>query len=123
MISSMKKTVRTAGYRGLFDGISGTWLRQMTYSLCRFWAYDESKKILQVGVSDGKGGKRDEAWRLALAGSMAGGIAGLIGNPAGVSFNFAFARERNTDLHVHPMTFKSEIVMVCCHTHSSGNKI
>ena len=49
MISSLKKTVRTAGYRGLFDGITGTWLRQMSYSLCRFWAYDESKKIVGAG--------------------------------------------------------------------------
>lgn len=70
----MKKTVRTAGYRGLFDGISGTWLRQMSYSMCRFWAYDESKKILGAG-------KDAPAWKLAAAGSMAGGIAGFIGNP------------------------------------------
>ncbi|PCH37144.1 dicarboxylic acid transporter [Wolfiporia cocos MD-104 SS10] len=74
MIQSIKKTVRTAGVRGLFDGITGTWLRQMSYSLCRFWAYDESKKIVGAG--------RDApAWKLALAGSMAGGIAGLVGNP------------------------------------------
>ena len=46
MINSLRKTVRTAGVRGLFDGISGTWLRQMTYSICRFWAYDESKKLI-----------------------------------------------------------------------------
>ena len=50
MIESMKKTVRTAGARGLFDGISGTWLRQMTYSICRFWAYDESKKLIGAGA-------------------------------------------------------------------------
>ena len=49
MINSIKKTVRTAGVRGLFDGISGTWFRQMTYSVCRFWAYDESKKFLGAG--------------------------------------------------------------------------
>lgn len=49
MIESMKKTVRTAGVRGLFDGITGTWLRQMSYSVCRFWAYDESKKIVGAG--------------------------------------------------------------------------
>ena len=49
MINSLRKTVRTAGVRGLFDGISGTWLRQMTYSICRFWAYDESKKFLGAG--------------------------------------------------------------------------
>ena len=63
MIASMKKTVRTAGYRGLFDGISGTWLRQMTYSLCRFWAYEEAKKVLGAGP-------QAPAWKLALAGTM-----------------------------------------------------
>ena len=47
----------------------------MTYSVCRFWAYDESKKI--VGAT----GKDAPMWKLATAGSMAGGIAGLVGNP------------------------------------------
>ena len=51
MINSLRKTVRTAGVRGRFDGISGTWLRQMTYSICRFWAYDESKKLRGAGAS------------------------------------------------------------------------
>ncbi|KAK7689679.1 hypothetical protein QCA50_007474 [Cerrena zonata] len=74
MIQSLKKTVRTAGYRGLFDGITGTWLRQMTYSVCRFWAYDESKKLIGAGPGA-------PAWKLSLAGGMAGGIAGLVGNP------------------------------------------
>lgn len=63
MIESVKKTVRTAGYRGLFDGITGTWMRQMSYSLCRFWAYDESKKLL--GATP-----QSPAWMLALAGVM-----------------------------------------------------
>lgn len=74
MVQSLKKTVRTAGVRGLFDGISGTWMRQMSYSVCRFWAYDESKKLLGAGSSA-------PPWKLALAGCMAGGIAGLVGNP------------------------------------------
>jgi len=47
----------------------------MSYSLCRFWAYDESKKLLGAG-------KNAPAYKLALAGSMAGGIAGIVGNPA-----------------------------------------
>jgi hypothetical protein len=38
------------GVRGLFDGITGTWMRQMSYSLCRFWAYDESKKMIGAGA-------------------------------------------------------------------------
>lgn len=75
MIESLKKTVRTAGVRGLFDGISGTWMRQMSYSMCRFWAYEESKKL--VGATS----KDAPAWKLGLAGSMAGGIAGFVGNP------------------------------------------
>jgi len=88
-----------SGVRGLFDGISGTWMRQMSYSMCRFWAYDESKKILGAG-------KDAPAWKLAAAGSMgvylylerlytgvliyrplAGGIAGLVGNPGGRSMS------------------------------------
>jgi len=77
MIQSLKKTVRTAGVRGLFDGISGTLLRQMSYSLCRFWAYDEAKKFVGAG-------KDAPAYKLALAGSMAGGIAGIVGNPGEV---------------------------------------
>ncbi|KAJ1305640.1 hypothetical protein OPQ81_000637 [Rhizoctonia solani] len=75
MIASIKKTVQTAGIRGLFDGISGTLFRQMTYSLCRFWAYDESKKIVHSGPGPMPG------WKMALAGTMAGGIAGIVGNP------------------------------------------
>jgi len=74
LVQSLKKTVRTAGVRGLFDGISGTWMRQMSYSVCRFWAYDESKKLLGAGPSA-------PPWKLALAGCMAGGIAGFVGNP------------------------------------------
>ncbi|CAE6523588.1 unnamed protein product [Rhizoctonia solani] len=75
MIASIQKTVQTAGIRGLFDGISGTLFRQMTYSLCRFWAYDESKKIVHKGPGPMPG------WKMALAGTMAGGIAGIVGNP------------------------------------------
>ncbi|KIM30832.1 hypothetical protein M408DRAFT_327792 [Serendipita vermifera MAFF 305830] len=75
MITSLKNTVKNAGPRGLFDGISGTLMRQMSYSLCRFWAYDESKKLVVKGSNP-------PAWQLALAGSMAGGIAGVVGNPA-----------------------------------------
>lgn len=116
MIQSLKKTVRTAGtnicyfmhsllvfdplisrigVRGLFDGVSATLFRQMTYSMCRFWAYDEAKKFLGAGTprkyasSDQyltfpfqtDAGKNAPAWKLALAGSMAGGIAGVVGNP------------------------------------------
>ncbi|KAG0693296.1 mitochondrial carrier domain-containing protein [Suillus ampliporus] len=77
MIESIKKTVRTAGARGLFDGITGTWMRQMSYSLCRFWAYDESKRLLGANA-------QSPPWLLATAGVMAGSLAGVVGNPGEV---------------------------------------
>ncbi|ELU45262.1 hypothetical protein AG1IA_00713 [Rhizoctonia solani AG-1 IA] len=86
MIASIQKTIQTAGIRGLFDGISGTLFRQMTYSLCRFWAYDESKKIVHSGPGPMPG------WKMALAGTMAGGIAGVVGNPGGPSLSLAASR-------------------------------
>lgn len=119
MIQSMKKTVRTAGFRGLYDGITGTWLRQMSYSLCRFWAYDESKKILGANP-------QSPAWVLATAGAMgtlcattsyvvyisnltliAGSIAGIVGNPGGMSSLSSFMRPH---AHYRP----PEVIMVCC---------
>ena len=35
----------------------------MSYSMCRFWAYDESKNLLGAG-------KDAPAWKLVAAGSM-----------------------------------------------------
>jgi Mitochondrial carrier protein len=49
--NNVTDTYDIIGVRGLFDGISGTWMRQMSYSMCRFWAYDESKKLLGAGMS------------------------------------------------------------------------
>lgn len=37
------------GVRGLFDGLTGTLLRQMTYSMTRFAAYDWAKGVVHTG--------------------------------------------------------------------------
>ena len=37
--------------RGLYDGLTGTLLRQMTYSLARFAAYDWAKGAVHTGES------------------------------------------------------------------------
>ncbi|KAF5328707.1 hypothetical protein D9619_011715 [Psilocybe cf. subviscida] len=76
MVASIRRTVGLAGIRGLFDGISATWMRQLSYSICRFWAYDQSKELL--GATE----KNAPIWKLTLAGGMAGAAAGLVGNPA-----------------------------------------
>ncbi|WRT70519.1 uncharacterized protein IL334_007517 [Kwoniella shivajii] len=75
MIQSLRKTIRNNGTRGLFDGLTGTLLRQMTYSMTRFAAYDWAKAEVH------KGSGPPPAYKMALAGSMAGGIAGIVGTP------------------------------------------
>ena len=67
MIRSLRKTVAnngndeykaliladrlSIGARGLFDGLTGTILRQMTYSMARFAAYDWAKTVVHTGRS------------------------------------------------------------------------
>ncbi|CAD6576692.1 MAG: Mitochondrial dicarboxylate transporter [Tremellales sp. Tagirdzhanova-0007] len=75
MINSLRKTVANNGVRGLFDGLTGTLLRQMTYSMARFAAYDWAKGVVHTGPGP------VPAAKMALAGSMAGGMAGIIGTP------------------------------------------
>lgn len=64
MLNSIRRTVGTAGVRGLFDGLTGTLLRQMTYSMMRFAFYDKAKAALHTGECAGLvdlkrgGGKR-----------------------------------------------------------------
>jgi dicarboxylate transporter 10 len=111
MLNSIKKTVAAngkyssqqpmgvrliseLGVRGLYDGLTGTLLRQMTYSMMRFAVYDEAKKFVHPGESDRDmlnlgnthqhtlGPGPPPAWKMALAGSIAGGVAGVLGNPA-----------------------------------------
>ncbi|RXK41793.1 hypothetical protein M231_01028 [Tremella mesenterica] len=76
MISSMRKTISTAGIRGLYDGLTGTLLRQMTYSMTRFAAYDWAKGVVHKGPGPPPG------YKMALAGCIAGTLAGIVGNPA-----------------------------------------
>src|SRR3979490_1385919 len=50
MLQSLQNTVCTADMRGLFDGIWGTLMHQMSHSVRCFWGYDESKKLLGAGA-------------------------------------------------------------------------
>ncbi|KAL7412839.1 mitochondrial carrier [Mrakia frigida] len=75
MVQSIKKTIATRGIFGLWDGWSGTVFRQMTYSLCRFAAYDAAKVLIHPEKTPLQG------WEMALAGTMAGAVAGVVGNP------------------------------------------
>lgn len=48
MLRSMQATLRSRGVFGLWDGLSGTLLRQMTYSLARFGTYERFKANMRA---------------------------------------------------------------------------
>lgn len=47
--ASVPASLICPGVRGLFDGLTGTLLRQMTYSMTRFAAYDWAKGVVHTG--------------------------------------------------------------------------
>lgn len=79
MFSLMLTTFKREGPRGLYVGLSASLLRQMTYSVTRFGAYDKLKEL----ASKGEGGKLGVG-QMALCASAAGAAGGLAGNPADV---------------------------------------
>ncbi|KAH7094074.1 mitochondrial carrier [Auriculariales sp. MPI-PUGE-AT-0066] len=82
MLASIKTTLRAEGISGLYDGLTGTLLRQFTYSLVRFAAYEDLKVRLSPVFDNNP--KRPSTTTLVLAGSLAGLAGGLAGNPADV---------------------------------------
>ncbi|KAJ1027403.1 hypothetical protein NDA18_003409 [Ustilago nuda] len=81
MLSLMLKTLKQEGPRGLYVGLSASLLRQMTYSVTRFGAYDQLKEIMQKKNGDGKA---LGPLQMALCASAAGAAGGLAGNPADI---------------------------------------
>lgn len=75
MVSSLQNTWRANGVFGLWDGLSGTLFRQMTYSMCRFWAYDKARAVYK-----GKIGPTGGLAEMVASGATAGAVAGVVGN-------------------------------------------
>lgn len=75
-LAIIRYSIAKEGIRSLYTGLSASLLRQMSYSLVRLGSYEEIKRYMaQTGsLSTGK---------LLLAASLAGGLGGLAGNPAG----------------------------------------
>ncbi|ORY30231.1 dicarboxylic acid transporter [Naematelia encephala] len=76
MIETARNTVRGGGVIRLWDGLSGSLLRQATYSMARFGVYNYLKD------RDRRAGRPKSRMRLVGNGAVAGLIAGLIGSPA-----------------------------------------
>lgn len=79
MASVLVTTARQDGIKGIYQGLSASVLRQMTYSLARFAAYDHLKNLLAKQSPTGTISNTS----LALSAMAAGVIGGIAGNPAG----------------------------------------
>jgi len=76
IVSIIRASIAQSGFRNLYVGLSASILRQMSYSLVRLGSYEEMKaRILHDGKSS--------TIRLLAAASIAGGLGGFAGNPAG----------------------------------------
>ena len=77
MTATVKNTLRSSGVLGLWAGLSGSLLRQATYSSMRFGAYNYLKD------RDQRLGRNTSKLRLVGNGALAGVAAGIVGSPAG----------------------------------------
>lgn len=76
MFTVLRTSVAESGFLSLYTGLSAAILRQMTYTLIRFGVYEKIKEALSVHGPPSTG-------QLLLAAMVAGGIGGMVGNPAG----------------------------------------
>lgn len=81
-VQLVRSTLASEGARGLYIGLSASILRQMTYSLTRFAAYEEIKQFVIRRRQDNP--RPLSIWTTIGAASLAGAAGGLAGNPADV---------------------------------------
>ncbi|XP_071814952.1 mitochondrial dicarboxylate carrier-like [Apostichopus japonicus] len=72
------KVVRNEGALGLYNGLSASVLRQLTYSLTRFAIYDSLKNRISEGNND----KPLPFYQKTMLAMFAGAIGGFVGTPA-----------------------------------------
>lgn len=68
--------LKNEGFRGLYKGVSASWLREGVYSSLRLGLYEPFKEML--GETDPK---NTPLWMKFVAGSLAGFVGSVIGNP------------------------------------------
>lgn len=77
MITVVTKVLQSQGISGLYNGISASLLRQLTYSTARFGIYEVAKQQLTP-----KDGRPMSFFMAASAAGLGGFAGGLVGNPA-----------------------------------------
>lgn len=73
----IRSSISQSGFRSLYAGLTASLMRQMSYSMVRLGSYEKMKEHLS-----GEG--RPSALQLLFAASLAGGLGGIAGNPAGM---------------------------------------
>ncbi|KAJ2657330.1 hypothetical protein IWW48_004574 [Coemansia sp. RSA 1200] len=86
-LQTAREIVREAGIPGLYRGLSAALLRQGTYTMARFAAYDLAKDALQrrrrrQQQQANGGGRKLGGVQVGLATLVSGVAGGVVGNPA-----------------------------------------
>ncbi|KAJ7293814.1 mitochondrial carrier [Mycena rebaudengoi] len=73
----LRTSIEQSGIRSVYTGLTASWMRQMSYSLVRIGAYEELKARMSTSSAP-------STLRLIAAASFAGGLGGIVGNPADI---------------------------------------
>ncbi|KAF7306501.1 hypothetical protein MIND_00441400 [Mycena indigotica] len=86
----LRASIHDSGIRSVYTGLTAAWTRQMSYSLVRIGTYEEFKsRLSRNGPPSGLA--------LIAAASLAGGLGGIVGNPAGASFSYIILVRMTSD--------------------------
>jgi len=77
LVRTLRLTMAEGHFTAIYQGLTASLLRQLTYSMVRIGAYEAIKGQLTNG-------KRPTTTQLVLAGAIAGGLGGVAGNPADI---------------------------------------
>jgi dicarboxylate transporter 10 len=86
MLETARMTVRSSSILGLWEGLTGSLLRQATYGAARFGIYAELKE---------RDIRKKRKGSLVLNGAIAGVVSGIVGAPAGESRSWKDIRISN----------------------------
>ena len=75
-INVIRTSVAQSGFGSLYAGLTASLMCQMSYSLVRLGSYKKLKERLSRD-------RKPSTFQLLLAASVAGGLGGVAGNPAG----------------------------------------
>ncbi|KAG8986543.1 Mitochondrial dicarboxylate transporter [Tulasnella sp. 427] len=83
MLRTLGTSISSDGIRSIYQGLTASLLRQLTYSMVRIGSYEAIKDRLTNGTPGGERRKPTTS-QLIISGALAGGLGGIAGNPADI---------------------------------------